>query len=236
MWTISWSTRCLLLCFLLAGTLGGATPPLAAHLGLMPTQPSTPSKPTPRWTPSCRSRSKPSLAQDPEALEKTVRELAGSPLAGEPIETFHYASANFNTLGLLVQTVANQPFSDYLKQHVFGPLDMVHSHPARAAARAGQRGRRAFPLVQLVLALDRRPGSAEDLPLLLEHQGEWGNGHTYLAMVPDSGLGLAIVWSIPRTGWLLATIRAAAPGIRGVHHAKPLPPKRARTKALPPPS
>jgi hypothetical protein len=33
--TISWSTRCLLLCFLLAGTLGGATPPRAAHLGLM---------------------------------------------------------------------------------------------------------------------------------------------------------------------------------------------------------
>jgi hypothetical protein len=33
----------------------------------------------------------------------------------------------------------------------------------------------------------------EGLPLLLEHQGEWGNSHTYLAMVPESGLGVALV-------------------------------------------
>jgi hypothetical protein len=31
------------------------------------------------------------------------------------------------------------------------------------------------------------------LPLLLEHQGEWGNSHTYLAVVPESGLGVALV-------------------------------------------
>ena len=221
------------------------------------------------------------------------------------------------------------------------------------------------PLVESVNSA-AQPASAEDLPVLLEHQGEWGNSHTYLAIIPESGLGVAlvingndtaapsrlkaidtnilrilhgqspvpavvyedwlqqfswavslalllaellslwlslsvllqgrfgagnrwaklvlaggtlaldafalwlclsyaparfdthllviirqfpdvgvslvpvlglvIVWSIPRTVWLLATIRAAAPGIRGVHHAKPLPPKRARTKALPPPS
>jgi hypothetical protein len=32
-----------------------------------------------------------------------------------------------------------------------------------------------------------------DLPLLLEHQGEWGNTHTYQAIVPSSGLGLALL-------------------------------------------
>lgn len=31
------------------------------------------------------------------------------------------------------------------------------------------------------------------LPLLLEHQGEWGNSHTYLAMVPSARLGVALV-------------------------------------------
>jgi hypothetical protein len=31
------------------------------------------------------------------------------------------------------------------------------------------------------------------LPLLLEHQGEWANTHTYQAMVPSSGLGAALV-------------------------------------------
>ncbi|WP_411375718.1 serine hydrolase domain-containing protein [Arthrobacter sp. MPF02] len=77
-----------------------------------------------------------SSAQDPEALEEGVRGLSGSPLAGTPGETFGYANANFNILGLLVQTVSGQPFGDYMRQHVFEPLGMSHSHPTRAAARA----------------------------------------------------------------------------------------------------
>jgi hypothetical protein len=31
------------------------------------------------------------------------------------------------------------------------------------------------------------------LPVLLEHQGEWGNTHTYAAMLPASRLGIALV-------------------------------------------
>ena len=209
-------------------------------------------------------------AQTPEALEEGVRALANSPLAGNPGEAFHYASANFNILGLLVQTVSGQPFGDYLKEHVFGPLEMVHSHPTRAAARADNAaagyslwfgsfwhqtdvpaptaGMPSSTLYasaedlghELIALLDGggygaarilRPESVaamfepgvpideakqyamgwftrplvestdpaappvpqEALPLLLEHQGEWGNSHTYLGMVPSSGLGVALV-------------------------------------------
>ncbi|QDG66059.1 beta-lactamase family protein [Pseudarthrobacter sp. NIBRBAC000502772] len=209
-------------------------------------------------------------AQGPEALEEGVRALSSAPLAGEPGEAFHYASANFNILGLLVQTVSGQPFSEYLEQHVFGPLEMTHSHPTQAAARAdnaaagyslwfgsfwrptdvpapttgmpsstlyssaedlghqlialldgGRYGDAQIlrpesvaamfePLVQvdgskeyamgwftrpLVESADPAapPVPEADLPLLLEHQGEWGNSHTYLAMVPESGLGVALV-------------------------------------------
>jgi CubicO group peptidase (beta-lactamase class C family) len=208
--------------------------------------------------------------QGPEAIEDGVRALSGSPLAGEPGEAFRYASANFNILGLLVQTVSGQPFGDYMEQHVFGPLDMAHSHPTRAAARAdnaaggyslwfgsfwrqtdapapttgmasttmyssaedmghlltalldgGRYGEARILLpdsvktmfearVQvdgskgyamgwftrpLVESADPAAPPAPDsaLPLLLEHQGEWANSHTYLAMVPDSRLGVALV-------------------------------------------
>src|SRR3712207_7182676 len=37
---------------------------------------------------------------------------------------------------LLVQTVSGQPFGDYIRQHVFGPLGMAHSHPTRASLAA----------------------------------------------------------------------------------------------------
>jgi CubicO group peptidase (beta-lactamase class C family) len=210
-----------------------------------------------------------SFAQGPEALEEGVRDLAGSPLAGVPGAAFGYANANFNVLGLLVQTVSGQPFGDYMRQHVFEPLGMSHSHSTRAAARedglaaghslwfgtfwqqtevpapttgmpsstmyasvndlgrelimllgegqfrdgrilqpesvramleAGVRvdGSKMYamgwftrPLVESVPAAEADDEAA--LPLLLEHQGEWGNSHTYLAMVPASGLGVALV-------------------------------------------
>lgn len=209
-------------------------------------------------------------SQDPEALEEGVRALSDSPLAGTPGVAFGYANANFNILGLLVQTVSGQPFGDYMEQHVFGPLEMAHSHPTRAAARAddaaagysrwfgsfwlqtdvpapttgmpsstmyasaedlghmltalldgGQYGDARIlqpdsvaamfePRVQvdgskgyamgwftrpLVESVDPAapPVPDSDLPRLLEHQGEWGNSHTYLAMVPSAGLGVALV-------------------------------------------
>lgn len=47
------------------------------------------------------------------------------------------------------------------------------------------------PLVES--ARPARPVTEGTLPLLAEHQGEWGNSHTYLAMVPSSGLGVALV-------------------------------------------
>ncbi|WP_258805065.1 serine hydrolase domain-containing protein [Pseudarthrobacter sp. NS4] len=210
-----------------------------------------------------------SFAQHPEAIEEGVRNLADSPLAGVPGEAFGYANANFNILGLLVQEVTGQPFGDYMRQHVFEPLGMDHSHPARFAARAdgaaagyslwfgtfwqqtevpapttgmpsstmyssaNDLGRELIMLlnegqyrdhrvlqpesVQTMLRPEvpvdgskmyamgwfTRPlvesvGPAEPvneatLPLLAEHQGEWGNSHTYLAMVPSSRLGVALV-------------------------------------------
>ena len=209
-----------------------------------------------------------SFAQGSEALEEGVRALSGAPLAGAPGEAFGYANANFNILGLLVQTVSGQPFGEYMREHVFGPLGMDHSHATRAAARAdgaafgysrwfgsiwqqtdapapttgmasstmyasandlGQellmlldegscKGRRVLqpgsvramltPAVRidetkmyamgwftrpLVESVPAGAGFSPGLPLLAEHQGEWGNSHTYLAMVPSSGLGVALV-------------------------------------------
>ena len=210
-----------------------------------------------------------SLDQGPEALEESVRALADAPLARTPGATFHYANANYNILGLLVQTVSGQPFGQYLEDHVFGPLDMAHSHPTRAAARGGNAaagysrwfgsfwrqtdvpapssgmpsttlyssaedlghelialldgGRYGTAEVLLPASVETMfeprvqvegskeyamgwytrplvesagPGSAgpqKALARLLEHQGEWGNSHTYLGMVPSSGLGVALV-------------------------------------------
>ena len=210
-----------------------------------------------------------SETQNPEALEEGVRALSDAPLAGTPGEAFGYANANFNILGLLVEKVSGQPFGDYMEQHVFEPLEMVHSHPTRAAARednvaaghslwfggfwlqtevpapttgmpsttlyasAEDKSHELIALLDEGSYRDRRilqPASvqtlleprvrideskeyamgwftrplvesadpseqpdADTLPLLVEHQGEWGNSHTYQAMVPASNLGVVLV-------------------------------------------
>ncbi|WP_120519519.1 serine hydrolase domain-containing protein [Arthrobacter celericrescens] len=210
--------------------------------------------------------------QAPEALEQGVRDLAGASLEGEPGEAFGYSNANFNILGLLVQTVSGQPFGDYMRDHIFRPLAMDHSHTSRASAESDGLARgyslwfgslwlqtgvpaptTGMPSTTMYASAEdlgheliavtsggryadrqvlrpesveamRTPGVSVDgskkyamgwftrplseaaapagagttpdgsrLPLLLEHQGEWGNTHTYTAVVPSSGLGVALV-------------------------------------------
>ncbi|EMY35042.1 penicillin-binding protein, beta-lactamase class C [Arthrobacter crystallopoietes BAB-32] len=46
------------------------------------------------------------------------------------------------------------------------------------------------PLVEAASPATEPPA---DLPVVVEHQGEWGNTHTYQAVVPSSGLGVALV-------------------------------------------
>lgn len=207
--------------------------------------------------------------QAPEAIEQGVRDLAGAALEGNPGEAFGYSNANYNILGLLVQTVSGQPFGDYMKEHVFASLAMAHTHTTRASAQADKMaagyslwfgsfwrqtdvpapttgmpsttmyssaadlGHELIALMGGGRYLDRRilrPESVQvlltprvrvddskqyamawftrplnesadpaaqqansELPLLLEHQGEWGNTHTYQAIVPSTGLGVAFV-------------------------------------------
>lgn len=206
--------------------------------------------------------------QAPGAIEQGVRELSGTRLADAPGSSFAYSNANYNVLGLLVQTVSGQPFAEYLVDHVFTPLGMRHSHPTRSAARADNLAAgyslwfgawwrptevpaptTAMPSISLYASAEdigreltallgggtsphgrvlrtesvamllkpevriddtrvyamgwfARPlaesadpaaGAGSVLPLLLEHQGEWGNTHTYQAMVPASGLGVVLL-------------------------------------------
>jgi CubicO group peptidase (beta-lactamase class C family) len=74
--------------------------------------------------------------QDAGALERVNRALAGSELVSVPGAEHHYSNTNYDILGLIVQSVSGEPFSQYVEEHVFAPLDMRHSHATVEAARA----------------------------------------------------------------------------------------------------
>src|SRR5690606_1668781 len=62
-----------------------------------------------------------------DALERHVRLLANTRPVFSPGQSFAYANANYATLGVIVQAVTGQSYEDYMREHIFKPLDMQHS-------------------------------------------------------------------------------------------------------------
>jgi CubicO group peptidase (beta-lactamase class C family) len=70
-----------------------------------------------------------------EMLEQAARDLRTAALVSPVGTSFNYSNANYMILGLLVQTVAQQPYEVYIQQHIFQPLDMQHSYTSQEQAR-----------------------------------------------------------------------------------------------------
>ena len=62
-----------------------------------------------------------------EALSDRVRALEDVQLSHGVGEVFEYTDANYDVLGLVVQTVSGQSYESYIAEHVFAPLGMGHS-------------------------------------------------------------------------------------------------------------
>ncbi len=78
------------------------------------------------------------------ALENGVRDLSGVQLSHPPGESYEYANDNYNTLGLIIQSVSGSSYEDYVRSAIFAPLQMSHSaaelsDPAAADIATGYR-------------------------------------------------------------------------------------------------
>jgi len=69
------------------------------------------------------------------ALEQRVRALSTAELS-EPVGTaWQYCNANYDVLGLIVQTVVGQSYETYLQQHLFTPLGMRQTFTSQLEAQ-----------------------------------------------------------------------------------------------------
>ena len=64
----------------------------------------------------------------PDVLERHVRLMANTNLVFPPGQGFAYSNANYVTQGVIVQAVTGQSYEDYIRQHIFTPLNMQHSY------------------------------------------------------------------------------------------------------------
>lgn len=152
--------------------------------------------------------------QDAGALERTVRSFAHAQLDHPPGQTFAYSNANYDTAGLIVQTVSGMSYEDYVKQHIFAPLDMKNSFASQDEAlkhgmAAGHRWWFGFPVaVKFPYLRSELPAgylisSAEDMAhfVIAEMNGGRYNNSTVL-----SGEGMALTQTAPASqtyamGW-----------------------------------
>jgi CubicO group peptidase (beta-lactamase class C family) len=70
-----------------------------------------------------------------EALAERVRALGEVRLGHDVGAAFEYTDANYDALGLIVQTVSRQPYESYIAERIFAPLNMRHSYANQPDAR-----------------------------------------------------------------------------------------------------
>jgi len=70
---------------------------------------------------------------DDATIEEGARDLRRAEPVAPPGSEFHYFNPNYTVLGHLVEVVSGQPYADYLREHVFEPLDMRRTSACRRA-------------------------------------------------------------------------------------------------------
>jgi CubicO group peptidase (beta-lactamase class C family) len=71
----------------------------------------------------------------PDATERQARALASLTLARPAGSAFEYSNSNYNVLGLVVEAASGEAYADYVRKHIFTPLDMSHSYTSPAGAK-----------------------------------------------------------------------------------------------------
>jgi CubicO group peptidase (beta-lactamase class C family) len=69
------------------------------------------------------------------ALENRVRDLRTEHLDRPVGSDFEYSGTNYAVLGLLVQIVSQQPYENYMQEHIFTPLKMAHTYASQTEAQ-----------------------------------------------------------------------------------------------------
>jgi CubicO group peptidase (beta-lactamase class C family) len=64
---------------------------------------------------------------DDGAPERFVRSLENDKMLFKPGTDWSYSNTAYEILGVLITTVSGMPFESYVKENLFGPLEMIHS-------------------------------------------------------------------------------------------------------------
>jgi CubicO group peptidase (beta-lactamase class C family) len=73
-------------------------------------------------------------------VESRVRDLSSVHLIAAPGRLYQYSNSNYDALGQIVETVSGAPYAEYMSQHIFQPLGMIHTFALETEARQNGLG------------------------------------------------------------------------------------------------
>ena len=179
------------------------------------------------------------------SLEEHVRALAQQSLSHTPGSHYHYASQNYQVLGLILEKVTGQSFGAYVTENIFMPMEMYKSHtsPALAASNlaTGHQYVFGYPMARsLPYESGRLPtamliSSAEDLSKYMLTMMKTDNGHEKIHLTQDNHETLFQATAMGENhgyamGWRISETDANGPL---VSHGGVLPNYRGKMQMLP---
>ena len=152
--------------------------------------------------------------QDDMAIERHVRYLENVELNRPVGQSFAYVNANYNVLGMIVQSVSGQSYEEYVIEHIFTPLEMHSSFVSKDEAilhgmAMGYQWLLGFPISSEVpWARGELPAggiisSAEDMAQYMIAQLNGGR-YREVALLSPEGIDLMHDQPVPNTyamGW-----------------------------------
>lgn len=138
-------------------------------------------------------------------LEDSVRVLANAELAFYPSAQYAYANANYNILGLVIETVSKQSYQDFMDEKILAPLGLHHTYTNLAKAQqtgAIVQGTRLsfFTSHSYQLPVNEAKVPAGYIHSDIQDMSRWLQIHMGLIQVSDQFTRLVAKAHMPNTG------------------------------------
>jgi CubicO group peptidase (beta-lactamase class C family) len=137
--------------------------------------------------------------EHPDAVERQIRALSTLKINRPVGSKFEYSNTNYNILGLIIETVSGESYSDYVQRQIFDPLEMRHSFTSKEEAQTnglamGHRYWFGHPIPALNLSIPRGSlpsgqllSSVEDMAhYLIAHLN--GGRYTNVQVLSEEGI------------------------------------------------
>ncbi len=72
---------------------------------------------------------------NPGATERQARALSKLVLTRPVGSVFEYSNSNYNLLGLIIEVASGELYTNYIREHIFTPLDMRHTYISQDLAK-----------------------------------------------------------------------------------------------------